>query len=546
MAKYTIGVDFGTLSGRAVLVSLETGEEIATAVYDYPHKVMETALPCGKPLEKNSALQHPKDYVETLSHSVQEVMKISGINPEDVIGIGIDFTACTMFPVDDNGVPLCYQEKWASEPQAYVKLWKHHAAQAEADEITALAKKEGKNWLERYGGKISSEWLFPKMLETIHKCPEVYHEATRFMEAGDWLTWLLTGKEIHSSCMAGYKGNWHHKEGYPDNEFLTKLHPDFDGVVGTKVSENVLPAGTLAGYLTEDGAAMLGLCPGTAVSVPLIDAFAALPAADVTGSGKLMLVIGTSSCHILLSEKEQDVPGICGVVKDGAVAGFYSYEAGQACVGDHFAWFMDKCLPAEEKAQAEKEGKSVYALMREKAEKLSPGESGIIALDWWNGNRTPYVDANLSGVFLGMSLTTRPEELYRALIEATAYGTKQIINTYEKGGVPTGEIIACGGIAEKDPFTMQIYADVCGRNIRVCASPQAGALGSAMHASVASGYYKNLSDAAKVMAKLKDVVYRPIPEHTAVYEKLYAEYITLAEYFTKENQVMKRLMELRK
>ncbi len=545
MAKYTIGVDFGTLSGRAVLVSLETGAEIATAVYEYPHKVMETALPCGTLLDKNSALQHPKDYMDALSYTVREVMKTEGVSPAEVVGVGIDFTACTMFPVDEDGEPLCYQKKWEKEPHAYVKLWKHHAAQSEADEITALARKENKKWLERYGGKVSSEWLFPKILEILHKCPEVYRETARFIEAGDWLVWQLTGEESHSSCMAGYKGSWHHEEGYPDNEFLKKLHPELDGIVGTKVSEKVLPAGTLAGYLNDAGASLLGLCPGTAVSVPLIDALAALPAANVTGPGKLMLVIGTSSCHILLSEEEQEVPGICGVVKDGSVAGFYSYEAGQACVGDHFAWFMEKCLPADVKEQAEKEGKSVYAYMREKAAALSPGKSGILALDWWNGNRTPYVDANLSGMFLGMTLATRPEELYRALIEATAYGTKQIIDTYEKGGVSTGAIYACGGIAEKDPLTMQIYADVCGKEIRVCGSPQAGALGSAMHAAVSAGYFKNLDEAAPVMAKLKDVVYRPIPAHTEVYEKLYSEYITLAEYFTKENQVMKRLLNMR-
>lgn len=544
MAKYTIGIDFGTLSARAVLVSLEDGKELGCSVKEYPHKVMESALPSGASLEKNSALQHPQDYLDAISHTVREVVKNAGVDPKDVLGIGIDFTACTVLPVDKCGTPLCFMEKWENEPHAYVKLWKHHAAQSEADEINALAQAQGKKWLARYGGKVSSEWLFPKVLEVLHKCPEVFHETERFVEAGDWLVWQLTGKECHSSCMAGYKGNWHDKEGYPDNDFLKTLHKDLDGIVGTKISEDISPAGTLAAVLNEQGAELLGLCPGTAVSVTVIDAHASLPAAGVIEPGNMMLIIGTSSCHILLGDEEKDVPGICGVVKDGVVPGYYAYEAGQACVGDHFAWFMQKMLPAEYEAAAIAEGKSVYQYMREKAEVLRPGESGLLALDWWNGSRTPYVDANLTGMFLGMTLATKPEELYRALIEATAYGTKQIIDTYEKNGVAIGTICASGGIAEKDPMTMQIYADVCDKEIKISGSPQGGALGSAMYAAVAAGYFPTMADAAKVMAKLKDTVYRPNPENTKVYQKLYNEYVILSEYFAKENNVMKRLKDL--
>ena len=520
MTRYTIGVDFGTLSARAVLVSAEDGTEIATAVYEYPHKVMETALPCGTALEKHSALQHPKDYVDALSYTVRNVLKTGEVPPELVVGICIDFTSCTMLPVDSSGTPLCFSEKWEKEPQAYVKLWKHHAAQKEADIMTELAQKEHVPWLSRYGGKVSSEWRFPKILEILHKCPDVYRETARFFEASDWLTSLLTGREVHSGCMAGYKGCWHHEDGFPDNGFLKTLHPELDGIVGTKISKTVMPAGALAGYISEEGAALTGLPVGTAVAVPLIDAHATLPAADVTVPGKFMMVIGTSTCHILLSDKEKNVPGICGVVKDGVVEGYYSYEAGQACVGDHFAWFIEHCIPEHYQKEAETEGKSIYTYMREKAEKLSPGESGILALDWWNGNRTPYVDANLSGVFLGMTLTTRPEELYRALIEATAYGTKQIIETYETNGVPVGDIYACGGIAQKDPLTMQIYADVCGRPIRICASKQAGALGSAIYAAAAAGVYNTVAEASFVMAKLSDKVYTPISGHTEIYRKL--------------------------
>lgn len=544
MTKYAIGVDFGTLSGRALLVSLEDGEEIASCVMEYPHGVMDRTLPSGERLENGAAFQHPQDYLDVLNHTVKTVVAQSGVCPEDIVGLGIDFTSCTVLPVLEDGTPLCVLDEFSSDPHAYVKLWKHHSAQQEADEITVLAEERKESWLARYGGKVSSEWLLPKVLETLHKSPMVFSAAQRFVEAGDWLVWNLTGREVHSSCMAGYKGTWHFEAGYPSDSFLTALDPRLHGLAGTKISTKVMPAGTLAGGLTKPAAENLGLCAGTAVSVPVIDAHAALPAAGITGPGTLMMIMGTSTCHILMNGEEKEVPGICGVVKDGVLPGYFAYEAGQACVGDHFAWFMENCLPERFLTQAAAEGKSVYALMREKAALLAPGESGLLALDWWNGSRTPYVDADLSGLILGMTLKTRPEEIYRALIEATAFGTKRIIDTYEQHGVNIRSLCASGGIAEKDPLAMQIYADVCGREIQVAGSAQAGALGSAMFAAVASGYFQNMEQAAGVLARLKDFSYQPVAENSAVYNKLYDEYVTLCEYFAKKNHVMKRLKKV--
>lgn len=545
MPKYAIGVDFGTLSGRALLVSLADGCELASDVMEYPHGVIDSALPSGAEPEKGAAFQHPKDYLDVLYHTVKTVIAQSGVCPADIVGLGIDFTSCTVLPVTDDGSPLCELEEFKNDLHAYVKLWKHHAAQKEADEITALAQQRNEPWLARYGGKVSSEWLLPKVLETLRKSPAVYGAAQRFVEAGDWLVWQITEKEVHSSCMAGYKGTWHHKTGYPSDDFLTALDPHLHGLAGTKISTEVVPSGSCAGGLTKEAAEKLGLNEGTAVSVPVIDAHAALPAAGITGPGTLMMIMGTSTCHILMSSEEKEVPGICGVVKDGVLPGYFAYEAGQACVGDHFAWFMENCLPERFSAQAKAEEKSVYRLMQEKAALLAPGESGLLALDWWNGSRTPYVDADLSGVVLGMTLKTRPEEIYRALIEATAFGTKRIIDTYERYGVKIDALCASGGIAEKDPLTMQIYADVCNREIKVAGSAQAGSLGSAMFAAVASGHFQNMEQAAGVMARLKDFSYKPIAENTAVYNKLYDEYVTLCEYFAKENHVMKRLKTIR-
>ena len=329
MKKYSIGVDYGTLSARAALIDLSNGAEVCVCEYAYPHAIL-----CGRDISNDTSaeslamqLQHPADYLEALEHTVKKVVSDSGISPKDVVGIGFDFTACTMLPITGDGTPLCFLEKYKNEPNAYVKLWKHHGAQAEADEITALAKKEGEEWLDIYGGKVSSEWLFPKIYETLHKAPEVFDDTYRFIEAGDWIVLMLTGEESHSSCMAGYKGLWNKENGYPKNSFWAKLDMRLSDIVGTKVSENVLPTGTKAGVLCRRGAELTGLLENTAVAVPIIDAHAALPAAGITTAGKLMVIIGTSSCHIVMSENAGNVPDICGSVKDGVIAGLCAHEA---------------------------------------------------------------------------------------------------------------------------------------------------------------------------------------------------------------------------
>lgn len=551
MDKFVIGVDFGTLSGRSVLVNTRTGEELAVEVFEYPHGVMDEQLPDGTRLGVDWALQHPQDYLDVFSKTIPGVLRKSGVKPEQVIGVGIDFTACTMLPVMSDGTPLCFTDRFRKVPNAWIKLWKHHAAQDQANRLNAIAEKRGEKWLARYGGKISSEWLIPKIWQVVEESPEVYEAADRFIEAADWVIWQLTGKEMRNSCTAGYKGLWHKHNGYPSADFFAALNPVMRNIVDTKLSRNIYPVGTKAGTITEESARLTGLLPGTAVAVANVDAHVSMPAVGITDEGKMLMIMGTSTCHMLLGTEEKTVPGMCGVVEDGIIAGYYGYEAGQSCVGDHFQWFAENCTPAAYSEEAAVKGMDIHQLLTSKAEKLKPGESGLIALDWWNGNRSVLVDVDLTGMLLGATLLTKPEEIYRALVEATAYGTRMIIDTFHENGVPVSELYAAGGIAEKNPFIMQIYADVTNREIRISGSPQAPALGSAMFGAVAAGAgaggYDNIVDAARAMGKLKDIVYRPIKENVAVYDRLFAEYRLVHDYFGRgSNDVMKRLKEIKK
>lgn len=550
--KYAIGVDFGTLSGRAVLVELDTGREIATAVKEYPHAVMDEYLPYGNvKLDHDWALQDPQDYLDVFAETIPAILKESGVSPDDVIGIGIDFTSCTMLPIDKEGNPLCFDERFRKNPHAYVKLWKHHAAQDEANRLNEIAQERGEEFLKLYGGKISSEWLIPKIWQILNEAPEIYEAADRFIEAADWVVLQLTGQEKRNSCTAGYKAIWNKRRGYPSKEFFKALDPRLENLVDEKLSRDIYPLGTKAGEITEKAAKLTGLRPGTAVAVGNVDAHVAVPAVGITEPGKMLMIIGTSTCHMLLGTEEKMVPGICGVVEDGIIPGYLGYEAGQSCVGDHFQWFIENCVPEEYMKEARDRGISIHKVLREKASRLKPGESGLLALDWWNGNRSVLVDVDLTGMLLGCTLLTKPEEIYRALIEATAYGTRMIIDTFEEHGVPIYELYAAGGIAQKDEMMMQIYADVTNREIRISASPQTPALGSAMFGAVAAGSarggFDSIVDAAKVMAKVLDRVYKPIPENVAVYEKLYQEYKILHDYFGRgQNDVMKRLKEIKK
>ena len=553
MARYTIGVDFGSESGRAIIVDVADGRTLATAVYPYRHGVIDEQLPVDGPpvrLAPEWALQDPEDYLRVFQTTIPKVLHSSGVDPADVIGVGIDFTACTMLPTTADGTPLCLVPDLRREPHAWVKLWKHHAAQPEADRINEVARQRGEPWLDRYGGKISSEWFFAKSLQILDEAPAVYARAERLIEAADWVVWQLTGTETRNVCTAGYKAMWSGRDGFPSGDYFGALHPDFADVVDTRMARELQALGGCAGGLSAAAAAWTGLRPGTAVAVANVDAHVAVPAATVVEAGRMVMIMGTSTCHMVLAREERQVPGMCGYVQDGILPGFFGYEAGQSAVGDHFAWFAEHAVPAAYEQEARDRGIDIHVLLQEKAGRLAVGESGLLALDWWNGNRSVLVDAGLSGLLIGATLGTTAEEIYRALIEATAYGTRAIIETFEAHGVPVDDIVAAGGLAEKSPLIMQIYADVTGRPFRISGSDQTPALGSAMHAAVAAGTeaggHASIEDAARAMATLRDVRYEPIAANTAVYDVLYREYHRLHDYFGRgENDVMRTLKALR-
>lgn len=544
---YTIGIDFGTLSGRAVLVDTRDGTEVATAVHDYHNGVIDEHLPHNsKPLPPDWALQDPQDYIAVIRHTIPAVLKESGISPDQVVGIGIDFTACTMLPVKADGTPLCTLDEWKDNPHSWVKLWKHHASQPQADQINETARKMGQSWLNRYGGKISSEWFFSKALQILQEAPEVYHAADRLLEAADWVIWQLCGVETRNACTAGYKAMVQ-DGGYPPREYFAALHPDFADVVDTKMSRTFAQLGDRAGGLTREMAAMTGLKEGIAIAVANVDAHVTAPAVKATDPGVMVMIMGTSTCHIMSGDSLHDVEGMCGVVDGGVIPGLYGYEAGQSGVGDIFAWFVDNAVPPEYHDAAKAAGLNLHEYLESEAARQKVGEHGLVALDWWNGNRSTLVDADLTGMLVGMTLATRAPDIYRALIESTAFGTREIIEAFEKRGVPVKELVAAGGLPEKNALLRQIYADVTGRPFKLAGSAQAPALGAAMHAAVAAGVYKDIKAAAEKMGKLKDEVVKPVPANTAVYDRLYAEYKTLYDYFGRgTNDVMKRLKQIRR
>lgn len=551
--KYTVGIDFGTESGRAVLVDVSNGTELGTAVYEYERGVIDDHLPPPDDdvrLEPDWALQDPEDYLRTFQVTIPAVLSRSGVDPSAVVGIGIDFTACTMLPTTADGTPLCALPEFRRHPHAWVKLWKHHAAQPEADRINEVARARGEPWLSRYGGKISSEWFYSKALQILDEAPDVYAAADRLIEAADWVVWQLTGVETRNSCTAGYKAIWSKRDGFPLGGYFAALDPRFERVIEEKMSREIRAIGERAGTLTARAAGWTGLRPGTAVAVANVDAHVSVPAATVTAPGRMVAVMGTSTCHLALGPQSVLVEGMCGVVEDGVIPGLFGFEAGQSGVGDMFAWFVDEAVPPSYHEVARRRGTDVHAVLEQEAAALRPGESGLLALDWWNGNRSVLVDVDLTGLLVGATLATKAPEIYRALIEATAFGTRVIVESFEQAGVAVDEIVACGGLPDRNKLLMQVYADVTGREFKVAASSQTPALGSAMFGAVAAGSagggYDTIVEAASQMARLRGESYRPNPGHRAVYDELYAEYRTLHDYFGRgANDVMKRLKAIR-
>ncbi|MGM9642096.1 MAG: ribulokinase [Eubacteriales bacterium] len=544
--KYTVGIDFGTLSGRALLVDVADGREVASVVMDYPHAVIDEVLPAsGEVLPVNWALEDPRDYLLVLEYLIPALCKEAAIKAEQIVGIGIDFTCCTVLPIKADGTPLCALPEFEKNKHAYVKLWKHHASQPYADRMNEVAAERGEDFPKYFGGKISSEWLFPKLLQTHKEAPEVTAAADYYIEAGDWLNLLLTGNQRRSYLFASYKAEYLPDRGYPSDEYLAAVDPDLPGLAHRLLDAPVVPLGECVGRVTAEAAARFGLAEGTAVATAIPDAHVAAPAVGLVAPGEIYGIFGTSNCYFTLSELYRDVPGICGVVPDGLMPGFYGLEAGLCCVGDHFAWVTENLATSEDRAEADALGIPLIQLLVRRAAAKRPGQTGLLALDWWNGNRNILVDGDLCGMLVGMTLRTKTEDILRALIEATAFATKVIIDRMDECGVKITSLVAAGGIARKDAFTMQVYADILGIPIKVVASKQAPALGSAIWGAVAAGEYESVFAASEAMKSPIFKSYEPNPENAEVYSELYAEYLKLHDYFGRgENDVMKKLLRL--
>ena len=549
--KFTIGVDFGNQAAQAVLVDVSNGKIIASSVYKYPHGVITDQLPNSNILlDPDWALQDPKDYINALKRNIPKLIADSQISPEQVIGIGVSFPGSTVIPTTNDGTPLALLEDYKDEPHAWPKHWKHAAAHDEAEKLTKIATDRFETFLDRYGGNISPEWFFPKVWQIFNQSSSVYSAAERLIEASDWMVWQLTGLETRNICAAGFKALWSKSEGFPLETFFSAMHPSLRDIVEEKMKHDITPLGEQVGELTETAAKWLKLIPGIPVATGILSDHAAVPAATVAEPGKTALILGSHFSHMVLSKKEHRVPGMCGMVEGGIVPGLIAYQAGQASSGDHFNWFLENGIPGDYEKEARKRKMSLFSLMEEKAAAIEPAESGLIALDWWNGNCSILADNALTGVILGYSLKTKPEEIYRALLEATAFGTRKIFESFIASGVPINQVVVTGGDLVNNDLLLNIIANVTNIEIRVAETHFASALGSAMYAAVAAsesrGGYNSIQEASQKMARLRNKSYLPNNNDKKTYNRLYSEYTLLHDYFGYgHNNAMKRLKNLR-
>ncbi|MGE5609815.1 MAG: ribulokinase [Bacillota bacterium] len=545
-SRYSIGFDYGTESVRVLVVDIKDGRIAGQAISNYEHGVIDHVLPgTHEKLPPDYALQHPQDWLDNLAIACKSAMKAAKATPDQIVGIGVDFTSCTMLPALRDGTPLCLTEQFRKIPLAWPKLWKHHGAKAETDRINHIARQRKEPWLARYGGIIGLEWFFPKVLETLNHAPTVYDAAEVWIEAGDWLVWQLTTglfprceatQIARSTCQAGYKAMWKRQTGYPSQDYFTAVHRKMANVVSEKMPGTLLAPGQRAGLLTESAAKLLGLRPGIPVSAAIIDAHAGVPGAGVASPSTMVMVMGTSSCQMMTSRIEQLVPGIAGVVEEGILPDYFGYECGQASVGDAFAW-VAKTL------------NQPHADLNKLAAQLPPGSNGVLAIDWLNGCRTPLMDGRLSGAFVGITLNTKPEQLYRAIMEATAFGVRWIVETLRDGGVPVRRFVASGGLPGKSPLLMQIYADVLNARIALPETDQSVAMGAAILGCIAAGRettgYASISQAIHAMSRLRtDLEYAPDPKARKQYDKLYPLYRSLSDTNGSLATIMRKLRDL--
>lgn len=539
---YSIGIDFGTGSGRAFLINTENGEIEEQYIRNYTHGTIEGELG-GEKLPQNFALQNANDYMEIIEIGIPTIIEKANISVSEIVGIGIDFTSSTVIFVDEQMEPIHNKSGFQDNPHAYVKLWKHHGAQDEADLLFKTAL-EGKNrWLGYYGFNVSSEWMIPKIMEVNNKAPEVMAVTANIMEAGDWIVNRLTGQNVRSNCGLGFKSFWEAETGF-HYDLFDKVDSDLSDIVRTKVDAPVVSIGDSVGTLCKEMAEKLGLSPDTQVSPFIIDAHASLLGIGSEKDKEMTMVMGTSTCHLMLNKEQHKVPGISGSVKGAIIPDLYAYEAGQTAVGDLFE-YVAKQAPYDYVKAAESRGISIFDLLNEKAAQLYPGESGLIALDWHNGNRSVLSDSNLKGSLFGMTLQTRHEEIYRAYLEATAFGAKMIMQQYQGWQMEVDHVFACGGIPKKNGLLMEIYANILNKKITVIDSEYAPAIGAAILGAICGGAHSDFNSAIEAMKEPVLYQVEPDPQQARTYKKLFSAYKELHDlHGYKKARIMRNVSAL--
>lgn len=542
MTQYSLGFDFGSLSVRGLLVNIQTGEQVQSAEWKYRHGIFSDHLPDGTKLPPQFALQDPQDYLEGIQQCSKELLKRSGIDAREVVAIGLDSTASTIIPVDAAGRPLCEYEEFRSNPHAWLKLWKHHGAVAQSESFAEAARQSNPQWFQKCGGIISSEWFLPKAFEIAEQAPQVYERADSILEVIDWIANILTDAHHRSEAIAACNCCYSREFEYPSNNLVRQAFPVADQMFKEKFREDRIMLGEKTGNLSAHGAALLGLQKGTTVAVPTVDSHACVCGTGACLPGDLTYICGTSAVEILLSDSEVSIPGVHINARDASIPGLFSLGVGQSCVGDVFSWFVSNCVPPDYFKDAKIANVDIFSFLGEKAKALGAGKSGLIALDWWNGVRTPFFRFDLSGALFGLSIRTRPEHIWLALLESHAFNVRKSIDRLTSNGHPVNRIFATGGIPRKNPVLIQILADVLQKEIHICKGEQLAALGSAIMGAAAIGK-DDFRTVHERMHSKTDKTFYPNEQNKEIYNKLFTAYDELSDRFGTDAQ-LQRLLKL--
>lgn len=548
MAEYIIGMEFSTLSAKAILVDAEQGEIRAISMCGYHDAIIDTVIPgTTQVLPEGYALQNPENYIRSMEILLGDVWRKANVRAEDIKAIGISITACTMVTLDAQMKPLCMHRHFRDNPHSWIKLWKHQGAKAESERINRIAALRGEAFIRNYGGSSTNEWMFAKIYETLNQAPEIYDAAYRFMEMGDYMVYLLTGNIVKSSCLAGYKAFWDKREGYPSKDYFSAVDLRLKNVIEEKIGNDPLRSmESCAGNLCAEWAKRTGLTQNVRVAVAGMDAHQSVPAAGIDSEGAMVMTIDSAICHMVVNREKHECPGICGAIEDGILTGYYGYEAGKMSAGDIFDWFVENLVPYTLVQRAIDENTSIYKLMDRMALEIPAGGTGLLTLNWWSGNRSIVFDRDLSGAILGMTLKTKPAEIYRALMEGFAYGARETIDTMRKSGIQIHSYYVTGIVAQRSPILLQILADVLGKEVWLTSTEHTSAMGAAIYASVASGCHPDVAQAVAHMTRPPKRCFQPDAKNHRIYNQIYAYYLKLYDYFrTDPNLLMRNIKRIK-